>query len=631
MRPVIGHNDPGHTKEAAMSKAPTRTVKLGEVGASMHTRDDGSILVRNLRSLGPYPRRITDRLDHWAAVAPERTWLAERDPRGGWRSVTYAEGAARVRRIAAALLTRRLGAERPIVILSGNGLAHALLATAALYAGIPYAPIAPAYSTVSTDFAKLRAVIDLLTPGLAFAADAGPFERAIAEVLPRDVELVTDTVASRQRPGTTLAALEAEVADVAALVDPARDAVTPDTVAKFLFTSGSTGVPKAVVNTQRMMTSNVVQITEHFAYFSDEPPVIVDWAPWNHTAGGNHNFNLVMHNGGTFYIDEGKPTPSAIGATVRTLREVSPTWYFNVPKGYAALLPHLRSDADLRASFFRRLHLMWYAGAGMARHVWEELDELSVKTTGERIAILTGLGATETAPFAIAPAASMSDAGLIGLPARDCELKLVPTGQKLEARVRGPNVFPGYWRQPALTAAAFDDEGFYRLGDALRFAAAGDVSKGLYFDGRISEDFKLSTGTWVAVGPLRSAFVDHCAPLVQDIVIAGLDRDAIAALVFIDLEHCRQLAQRPAASLRELCDDETVRATFAARLKSFAAGASGSSNRIERLVLVADAPSIDSAELTDKGSLNQRAVLANRAALVDKLYAAAPPPEILTL
>jgi feruloyl-CoA synthase len=612
-----------------MTDAPARNVNLGAVGAAMERRGGGTIMVRNTIPLGLYATRITDRLDHWAAVAPGRIWLAERDERGGWRTVTYTEGHARVRRIAAALTTRGLSAERPIVILSGNGIGHALLATAALYVGIPYAPIAPAYSTISADFAKLRTAIALLKPGLAFVASPGPYERAIEAVLPPDTELIVETGWPATRPALTLAALEAEVADVAAHVDPARDRIEPEHIAKFLFTSGSTGAPKAVINTHRMLSANVVQITDHFAFFRDEPPVIVDWAPWNHTAGGNHNFNLVLHNGGTFYIDDGKPTPSAIGATARTLREISPTWYFNVPKGYSALLPHLRNDAILRENFFRRLNMMWYAGAGMARYVWEELDALSIQTTGQRVVILTGLGSTETAPFALAADQTMADAGLIGLPARGCELKLVPVDGKFEARVRGPNITPGYWRQPEMTAAAFDEEGFYKLGDALRFAVPGDVSKGFYFDGRIAEDFKLATGTWVAVGPLRTAFIDHCAPYIQDAVIAGLDRDFIAALVFLDVENCRVLANRPTATLAELAVDEAVRATFTQRLKSFAASGSGSSNRIERVVLVTQAPSIDSAELTDKGSLNQRAVLRTRNTLVEELFADPPLDHII--
>lgn len=603
-----------------MAHTPVRNVNLGAVDATMESRPDGSFIIRNPHPLSAYPRFITDRLDHWAVAAPNRIWFAERASDGGWRTVTYAQGHARVRRIAQALAARGLNVERPVAILSGNSISHALLAYASLYAGIPYAAIAPAYSTISTDFAKLRAVIGLLTPGLVFAANAEPFARAIEAVVAPDVELIVEDNPLAGRPSQTLDAFEASAAAETVALDAARGKMQPDDIAKFLFTSGSTGVPKAVINTHRMLAANAVQITDHFAYFRDEPPVVVDWAPWNHTAGGNHDVNLVLHNGGTFYIDEGKPTPSGISATVRTLREISPTWYFNVPKGYSALLPHLRRDAKLRENFFKRLHLMWYAGAGMARYVWDGLDEVSVQATGERIIVLTGLGATETAPFALAADRSMVDAGLVGLPARGVELKLVPAGSKLEARIRGPNVTPGYWRQPELTAAAFDDEGFYRLGDALRFADPNDIRKGLYFDGRVAEDFKLATGTWVTVGPLRTAFVDHFAPYIQDVVLTGLDRDSIGALVFLDIEHCRIISGNPSATLAELAVDSAVRDLFATRLASFAKGATGSSNRIDRIALVADSPSIDSAELTDKGSVNQRAVLANRSALVDSLY-----------
>ena len=607
--------------------APIRKVKLAECRATVETLPGGELLVRNVQPLGPYPTRVTDRLDHWARIAPDRTWLAERDGAGAWQRITYAEGRARVRRIAAALLTRNLSAERPIVILSGNSLSHAMLATAALYAGIPYAAIAPAYATVSSDFAKLRGVLDVLTPGLAFAADAGPFARAIRDALPFDVELVTERNAPTSRAWTSFAALEAN--EPTSAVDAAHERIGPDTIAKFLFTSGSTGAPKAVINTQRMLCANLEQATEHFAYWRDEPIVTLDWAPWNHTAGGNHNFNLVLHTGGTLYLDDGKPTPGAIAGTVRNLREVSPNWYFNVPKGFDALLPHLRADEALCRTFFKDLKLLWYAGAGMARHVWDELDALAIRTTGERITILTGLGATETAPFAMAANQTMVDAGLIGLPGRGVELKLVPFEGKLEARVRGPNITPGYWRQPELTRAAFDEDGFYKFGDALRFADPADVNRGFYFDGRIAEDFKLSTGTWVAVGPLRAAFVDHGAPYIQDVVLAGLDREYIAALIFVDLAACQALAGTPSAALAEVAANPKVRQRFGELLTSLARRATGSSVRIERAVLVAEAPSMDSAEMTDKGSLNQRAVLRNRAVLVEDLYATAPPPHVL--
>lgn len=605
-------------QQARPREAAIRKVALGTCAAQMECRVDGSLIVRNFLPLGPYPDRLTERLDHWARVAPDRLWLAARDARGDWEKVTYREGRARVRRIAASLLTRNLSAERPIVILSGNGLSHALLATAALYAGIPYAAISPAYSLIATDFSKLRGIFELLTPGLVFVADGRRFARAIDTVVPAGVELIVETNPPGNRPTVSFSALER--GRDGGRIDDAQRAITPDSVAKFLMTSGSTGVPKAVINTHRMLSANAEQITTHFAYFRDEPPVTLDWAPWNHTAGGNHNFNLVLYNGGTLYIDDGKPTADGIAATVRNLHDVSPNWYFNVPLGYEALVPHLRADAGLRAKFFRDLKLLWYAGAGMSRHTWDSLDELAVATTGERVTILTGLGATETAPFAMAADQTMVDAGLIGLPVRGCELKLVPTDDKFEARVRGPNITPGYWRRPDLTREAFDEEGFYRFGDALRFADPADVNKGFYFDGRIAEAFKLSTGTWVAVGPLRAALINHCAPYVQDAVIAGLDRDDIAALIFPNIDACRKLIARPTADLAEIAADPVVRRHIADLLTSFAAGATGSSNRVVRAALLSEAPSIDSSEMTEKGSLNQRAVLKNRAALVEALY-----------
>lgn len=598
--------------------APVRKAALGQIAAHVESLPGGALLVRNIFPLGDFPDRLTDRLDHWARIAPDRVWLAARDAGGEWRKITYGEGRARVRRIAASLLTRNLSPERPLVILSGNGLSHALFGTAALYAGIPYVPVSPAYSLVSKDFQKLRSIFDLMTPGMVFVADARPFARAIDAVVPADVELVVE----HNPPGNRAAALFAELEQGAdgPSVDAAHQAVTADTIAKFLLTSGSTGVPKAVINTHRMLAANAEQITSHFAYFRDEPPVTLDWAPWNHTAGGNHDFNLILYNGGTLYIDDGRPTAEGIAATVRNLHDISPNWYFNVPLGYDALVPHLRADAALRAKFFSGVKLLWYAGAGISRHTWNELDAMAIETTGERITMLTGLGSTETAPFAMAADQTMVDAGMVGLPARGCEFKLVPVEGKYEARVRGPNITPGYWRQPQLTAAAFDADGFYCFGDALRFADAADVSKGFYFDGRLAEAFKLSTGTWVAVGPLRAAIINHCAPYVQDVVVAGLDRDDIAVMIFPNIDACRKLIGNPQASLAEIAVNDAVRQRLAALLTEFSRAATGSSNRVMRATILSEAPHIDSSEMTDKGSLNQRAVLKNRSSLVDALY-----------
>ena len=608
---------------------PFRAARMANCRASVEQLGGGVLLVRNARTLPPYARHLTERLDAWAQECPDRIWLAARNARGDWDTVSYADGLKRVRRIATALSKRSLSAERPIVILSGNGVSHALVGTAALYAGIPYAPVSTAYSLVSSDFAKLRHIFALLTPGLVFTSDATTYARAIESVVPPDVEIVADNATSEGRLVTPLQLLES-TSDTGE-IDLVRRAIGPETIAKFLFTSGSTGLPKAVINTQRMLCANVEQITRHFAYFMDAPPVILDWAPWNHTAGGNHNFNLVLYNGGTLYIDDGRPAPGAIEATVRNLKEIAPTWYFNVPKGYDALIPYLQADRALRENFFKNLKLLWYAGAGMAQHIWDALDAMTVETIGERIAILTGLGATETGPFAMAADQTMVGAGRIGIPAQGCDFKLVPVDGKFEARVRGPNVTPGYWRQPELTKDAFDADGFYKIGDAIRFANPDDINDGFYFDGRIAEDFKLSTGTWIAVGPLRGALIDHCAPYIQDVVIAGLDRSYITALIFPDLENCRKLAGLPTAGLAEIAANPQVHARFTYLLSSFAAQATGSSNRVVRAILMPELPSIDSSEVTDKGSLNQRAVLKNRTNEVEALYADPPPAHVIDL
>jgi feruloyl-CoA synthase len=400
-----------------------------------------------------------------------------------------------------------------------------------------------------------------------------------------------------------------------------------------LFTSGSTGNPKAVINTQRMWCSNQEMICTALAYFRDEPPTIVDWAPWHHTAGGNHDFGFVLYNGGTLYIDEGKPLPGAIEITVNNLREIAPTWYFTVPKGFEELLPHLRADAALRNNFFSRLKVLWFAGAGIAQHVFDDMKELAIKTCGERIPFLTGFGATETAPCALARTWDTALAANMGVPVPGLEIKLVPSEGKLEARVKGPNVTPGYWRQPELDRAAFDEEGFYRLGDAFKFADPDDPSQGLLFDGRLAEDFKLSSGTWVNAGPLRAQVIRDLAPLVQDVVVSGPDRDAIGILIFANVEACRHFAKKlPAdATPTAVLNDSDVQREFCSRLRTLAKQSTGSSNRIGRAVLLTQPPSLDAGEITDKGSINQRAVLRHRAALVEQLHADPPSPRIIAI
>jgi feruloyl-CoA synthase len=613
------------------ASAPLRPVRLGAFDAVLEREANGVIHIRTAQVLAPYHRTLSEPLEHWAKAAPERVFLAQRDAAGAWRKLSYAQVLQQVRRIGAALLRRGLSAERPIMIISGNDIEHALLALAAMYVGIPYAPISPAYSLLSSDFGKLRMIVELLTPGLVFANDGAAFARAIAAVVPGDAELVITRNPPTDRKTTRFADLIGAEDDAG--VAAAHAAVTPETIAKFLFTSGSTGQPKAVINTHRMLCSNQAMIAAGFYFVADEPPVVVDWLPWSHTFGSNHNFNMVLVNGGSLYIDDGNPTPPGVPKTVRNLREIAPTIYFNVPKGYEALVPHFRADDALRKNFFSRLKVLFYAGAGLNQTTWDDLTQLAVETTGERIIFLSSLGSTETSPLALACSWDFDRPGNIGLPAPGVELKLVPNEGKLEARLRGPHITPGYWRQEQLTRDAFDEEGFYKIGDALKFADANEPGKGLLFDGRIAEDFKLSTGTWTSVGPLRARFIDHFAPYVRDVVFAGPDRDDIAALVFPDIEACRKLAPGLAANAppTALLDDARLRAKFASLLQSLAVGSPGTSTRVERAILMAEPPSMDKSEMTDKGSINQRAVLKNRAALVEELYAAPPPARIIAV
>jgi feruloyl-CoA synthase len=447
--------------------APVRPVKLEKPEIDIERRPDGTMLIRSRFPLDDYPPRITDRLVHWAKQTPDRTFMAARDANGEWRHITYAQALQYAKCIGQALLSRKLSAERPVAILSGNDLEHAMLALGCLYVGIPYAPISPAYSLVSSDFGKLRYILDLLTPGMVFASDGQQYAKAIQAIIPEDVELV---FTRNPMPGRKSIAFDHLAATTPTdAVEDAHDKVGPDTIAKFLFTSGSTGMPKGVINTQRMWCSNQIMVRSALQYLQDEPPTILDWAPWHHTAGGNHDVGLVLYNGGTFYIDEGKPLPGAIEATVRNLKDVAPTWYFNVPRGYDALLPFFRADEQLRRNFFSRLKVLWFAGAAIAQHTYDEYQQLALQTIGQRILFLTGLGSTETAPFAMSRMWESSVGVNMGLPARGSTLKLVPVDGKLEARFKGPHITPGYWRQPDLTAKAFDEEGFYKIGDALKF------------------------------------------------------------------------------------------------------------------------------------------------------------------
>ena len=602
-----------------MSKPRYRALPLGgSLEADFVRRDDGSTLVVSREALRPYPKRLTDRFLHWAEAAPDRTLVAKRVKGGEWRRVSYAEALKSARAIAQALLDRGVSVERPVAILSDNDIEHLLLALGAMFAGVPYASVSPAYSLISQDYGKLRHILDLLTPGLVFAS--GPaYAKAIAAVVPAGTPVVLTEGAIDGRTTVPFASLLQTVPTAA--VDAAYAKVGPDTIAKFLFTSGSTKLPKGVINTQRMLCANQQMIGQCFPALAAEPPVLVDWLPWNHTFGGNHNIGITLYNGGTLYIDDGKPTTALIGETLRNLREIAPTIYFNVPKGFEEIANALETDAVLRKTLFSRVRMFFFSGAGLSQPVWDKLDRLAEQECGERIRMLTGLGMTETAPFAICANAWDVKSGHIGLPAPGLELKLVPVGDKQEVRYRGPNVTPGYWRAPEQTAECFDAEGFYCSGDAATPMDAAQPERGFMFDGRIGEDFKLSTGTFVSVGPLRAGIIAAGDPLVQDVVVAGINRSEVGILIFLRLDACRDFTGLPAnAPAHIVLGHEHLRAFLQRLVDTLHSRGTGSATRVARALVLAEPPSIDRGEITDKGSINQRAVLTHRDADVVRMY-----------
>jgi len=614
-----------------MTKPPFNSLNFAPALLDIQPLHDGGMVLRSPQKLGPYSRCVGEYLLHWGTTTPDSLFLAERDSSGDWRKVTYGEALGSVRRLAQALLDRRLSVERPLVILSDNSIDHALMALGAMHAGIPVAPVSSAYSLVSKDYVKLKHILALLQPGAIFVQDGIKFAPALKAAGPPNVEVITTSNPPSDLPMTLFAQVHATPAG--ADVDRAFASVSPDTIAKILFTSGSTDLPKGVINTQRMLCSNQQTIAQVWHFLSEKPPVIVDWLPWNHTFGGNHNFNMMLRHGGSIYIDEGKPAPGLIERTVANLREISPTLYFNVPRGYDMLLHYLERDEELSANYLRKLDLIFYAAAALPQNLWERLENLAIKVRGKRVRMVSSWGSTETAPMVTAVHFDIDRAGVIGLPTPGVELKMVPNAGKMELRIRGPNVTPGYFKRDDLTRAAFDAEGFYCIGDAGRFADPHDPTKGIEFDGRIAEDFKLSSGTWVHVGALRILAIAAGAPIIQDCVVTGHDREEVGLLVFPNPVGCRSLcpdvpADLPLSALIVL---PQVQQRLGQALSQLASSGSGSSTYPTRALLMADLPAIDDNEITDKGYINQRAVLMRRANLVERLYATEPDAEVMLL
>ena len=605
-----------------MSSPQFRPLRFGVTRVTLKDGVPGTHYLKADQALNAYPDRLTDRLQHWAQNKPSQTLFARRikladGSLGDWRHITYAEAWHTARNIAQGLINRGLSAERPVVILSENSLEHALLALGCMVAGVPFVPTSPPYSLISQDYDKLKHVLRTVTPGLVFASDAR-YAKAIAATVSSDMEIVMNEGGVEGKQVTPFEVLCSTPAT--AQVDAAIAATGPDTIVKFLFTSGSTKLPKAVINTQRLWCANQQQMAQSMPVLAETPLVLVDWLPWNHTFGGNHNFGMVVFHGGTMYIDDGKPTPALMHETLRNLREIAPTVYFNVPTGFEAIAHAMKTDDLLRKTLLSRVQMFFYAGAALAQPIWDSLYESQEREVGERIVMGTGLGMTESGPFGIFVTNPYVNAGDLGVPTPGLELKLVDMGGKTEVRYRGPNITPGYWRNAEETKASFDEEGFFCTGDAVKWIDETDVHLGLKFDGRIAEDFKLATGTFVSVGPLRGKIIAAGAPYIQDVVLTGINLKEVGAMVF-PTPAVRALSGMAAdAPLADVLGSAPVLAQFQTILNELAKTATGSANRIARMCLLSEPPTIDKGEITDKGSINQRAVLSHRADTVAALH-----------
>lgn len=593
-------------------------------------RPDASIVLRSPMPLAVHDHTLGGYLEKWAIETPDRVFLAERGVDHAWKKLTYAEVRAKVRAVGTWLLNQNISDQRPIVILSDNSVEHAILMLAGMHIGVPVSPISQAYSLISKDFAKLKTNIELLKPGVIFVENLQLFSPALKAISSlHDAIVVAGTRSTSVEGAVSFADLKNKTDNAA--VTAALANVNADTIAKLLFTSGSTSIPKAVINTQRMLCASQQSKIQIWPFLTTTPPIMVDWLPWSHTFGGNHNFNMVLRNGGTLYLDGGKPAPGLFEISKKNLSDVASTVYLNVPRGFDMLVSALREDATLRRTFFSRLQVIFYAAAALPQHLFDDINQLALDTLGHYVPLVSGWGATETAPSCTDCHFVSERTGVIGIPVPGVELKLVPFQGKLEVRVRGPNVTPGYWKQPELTQAAFDEEGYYKMGDAVDFADPSEPEKGLVFDGRVGEDFKLSSGTWVHVGCLRMKAIDALLPIAQDIVVTGHDKDTVGFLIFPNLFELRKLTPHLAdeTPTLELLRHPSVHAVVARGLATLKKAGGGSSSYATRALLLAEPPSIDDGEITDKGYINQAMVLSRRSDFVQRLYAHEPDDEVI--